>query len=156
MEARAAVTANLIYCSQNQSAYSCGKLLKSVSYQEKRRSVFHKEILHKEEKLCKASEKGNVDEVHHLPSGTYVLDVNFVCVEGYHLSTPLKQAAYFGHKGLVKALLDRRAYVDKEDGYEHTPLHLAAHKGHIDEVQLFPDRGANPNRANLMVELCCT
>ena len=118
-------------------------LLITESYQKERKSVFHREILDDEEKLFEAAKKGNVDNVQHLLSSIFV-DVN--CAPRWALSSPLLVAARYGHKLVVKVLLDRGA--DPNKAGTTTPLYSAARKGHKDVVQLLLDNGANPNEAS--------
>lgn len=60
--------------------------------------------------------------------------------------TPLHLAAFFGHDGLVKALLDHGASVEARstNAMKNTPLH-AASAWHISTMRLLLENGANPN-----------
>ena len=86
----------------------------------------------------------------------------FNCVRGGMLLTPLQEAARYGHKEVVKLLLDRGAECNKASkkygltplymavqgdhfNYGWTPVHWAARKGHKDVVQLLLTKGADWN-----------
>ena len=45
-------------------------------------------------------------------------------------STPLHRAAYFGHIGCAKVLLEAGAMVNVEESWGQTPLFLAAQRAH--------------------------
>jgi hypothetical protein len=57
--------------------------------------------------------------------------------------TPLHHAAYLGHKGIVKALLDVNARVDSLNVSTQTPLVMASMRGHVDVALLFAPLGAD-------------
>ena len=57
--------------------------------------------------------------------------------------TALMKAAYQGHEGVVRLLLDRRANVDIESRHGSTALMKAAACGHEGVVRLLLDRRAN-------------
>ena len=98
--------------------------------------------------------RGDVRGVRRLLS-LGLVDVN--CVKGAALSettwsstlgfgaTPLHWAAQYGHRDIVKLLMDNGAKPDKKDILGRTPLQRTAEKGHTDLVKLLVDRGADPN-----------
>jgi len=61
--------------------------------------------------------------------------------------TLLHLAAFFGHKDLTNALLDRGAEIDARstNPMKNTPLHAAAAGGHVAVVDLLARRGADVN-----------
>ena len=83
-----------------------------------------------------------------------MLDVNSLWNNNVHfgsgapLTTPLVEAAYFGHKDLAKLLLDRGADPNKRNSNGSTPLHFAASCDHTELVRLLLDRGAMPSPTN--------
>ena len=123
-------------------------LLTSESFERKRKSVFHDDILREELELFEASYEGSTEEVRRLLSSGLV-DVN--CVRGKgsdFFLNPLSEAAVAGHKEVVKILLDRGAKIDQQDEHGCTPLYLAAQFNKQDMVQLLLKRGAQPNVAD--------
>ena len=118
---------------------SWNDLLISERFQKEGKSVFRKNL---EKELWLASDAGNADDVRRIFSN-FMVDVN--CVGKRYHDTPLSRASCWGHKDVVKLLLDRGAELNKADKYGCIPLHLAA--AH-DVVQLLLDRGADPNKAN--------
>ena len=121
------------------------ELLSSESYQTKAKSMFKHEILKDEEDLCNAARDGNIEEVTRLLSSG-MLDIN--CVTGSLATTPLWQAAKYGHTDVVILLLKRGAEINKGLINGQTPLHIAADWGHIDVVQLLLDNGAEVDIKN--------
>ena len=91
----------------------------SETYERKRKSVFLKEVSDEEEKLWQAARKGYVEEVQSLLSSIF-LDVT--CVRGIYSATPLCEAAYNGHKEVVKVLLDKGADPNWADKYGGKPI----------------------------------
>ena len=132
-------------CLKVSSAWK--ELLASESYQTKGRSVFQKEILDDEEKLCEAAKNGDVDNVQRLISSNLI---NVNCLSRMtvpYLSTPLWEAAKRGHKEVVLLLLNKGANPNTPaNGY--TPLGIATIWGYTEVVQLLLNRGAEPNRAS--------
>lgn len=62
------------------------------------------------------------------------------------LLTNLWTAAGHGDVARLEHLLDRHgAVADKADEYGHSPLHFAAHAGHVRAVSLLLQRGADAN-----------
>jgi ankyrin repeat protein len=59
--------------------------------------------------------------------------------------TPLHYACLKGHPEMVKLLLDHGADIEARDGYERTPLILAAQGDSLGVVDVLVDRGANIN-----------
>lgn len=59
--------------------------------------------------------------------------------------TGLHAAAASGDSARVKALLAKGARVDARDGYQRTPLHVAAYGRHHDAMRTLVAGGANPN-----------
>lgn len=62
--------------------------------------------------------------------------------------TPLHAAADEGDSSVLSVLLDRGAYVDKQDKTGKTALHLAALRGESSVARSLIDRNANINQAN--------
>lgn len=63
-------------------------------------------------------------------------------------SSPVALAASRGHLRIIELLLDRRADVNREDGYGKNALILAAQQGFKSVVELLLARGANVNHAD--------
>jgi ankyrin repeat protein len=59
-------------------------------------------------------------------------------------ATPLHYAAFLGHAGVVKVLLEGGTHVDPRDRDGRTPLHYAVAGGHAEVVDLLLSYGANP------------
>lgn len=61
--------------------------------------------------------------------------------------TPLHLAAFFGHRDLANALLDRGADINSRstNAMKNTPLHAAAAGGHTPLVEFLLKQGADPN-----------
>ena len=114
-------------------------LLKTESFQNVGASVYRKEI---HDELWQAVIIGQTNEVRHILSSGMV-DMHFKNKEGY---TTLMCAAKFGHKGVVKLLLDRGA--DPNELTITTPLHVAAEYGHPGVVKVLLAEGAEPNILN--------
>ena len=138
-------------CLKVNSTWS--ELFTSESYQKKRKSVFHDEILEDarsfgkdEMKLWLAARHGDTVEVRKLLLRTFVYEN---CVNGWLLSTPLYEAADNGHKDVAQFLLDGGVDPNKADKYGYTPLHQAVSRGYTDVVQILIFGGANPNKATV-------
>ena len=88
-----------------------------------------------------AAKKGNIEAVkQHLDAGT---GVNAKGEVGY---TPLRNAAFYGHKEIVELLIANGADVNaKDDVLELTPLHRAAAIGYKEIAELLITNGANVN-----------
>ena len=126
-------------------------LLTSESYKGKAKSVFHTEILRDELKLCKASQKGETEEVRMLLlSGMVDADNIDSSVHSDSYTSVLRVAADGGHLDVVRLLIDSGADPNKASKqYEgFSPLHHAVKSGRIDVVQLLLDAGAEPNATN--------
>jgi ankyrin repeat protein len=60
--------------------------------------------------------------------------------------TPLRLAAYYGHREVAEVLLHYGAPVDSASSYvRNFPLHLAARRGHSEVVDVLIRHGADPN-----------
>ncbi|RBR24095.1 uncharacterized protein FIESC28_03094 [Fusarium coffeatum] len=57
--------------------------------------------------------------------------------------TDLMIASYYGHRAIVKLLIDKGAKIEAEDGHGRTPLWWAACNGHETTVKLLLDKGAD-------------
>ena len=125
------------------------KLLTSESYNKKGRIVFWQELYDLEAKLGQASEEGNVLRVRKLLSFALV-DVNSAMIWGDTLrtNTPLNVAAFWGHQGVVKALLDGGANPYKEDAFGFTALEMAVLNNEKDVIRLLTSAGTDPNVTN--------
>ncbi len=62
-----------------------------------------------------------------------------------HPGVDLWEAAALGDLHRTVELLDGGASIDAPNADGHPPLNIAAHFGHLEEVQLLVDRGADPN-----------
>jgi ankyrin repeat protein len=60
--------------------------------------------------------------------------------------TPLHFAAYYGHEGFTRQLIEAGAEVDAQGSDRNTPLQYAAKRGQVVVVDLLLDAGANINR----------
>ncbi|PGH23603.1 hypothetical protein AJ80_02384 [Polytolypa hystricis UAMH7299] len=58
-------------------------------------------------------------------------------------STPLHEAAFFGHERIAEILLDKKASVHETNHHKETPLHLAARNGHIKVLKLSLNAGVS-------------
>ena len=88
--------------------------------------------------IFKAIEDGNVEEARRLIEE----DASVVeSTDGFGL-TPLRWAAFYGHKDIVDLLLNRGAKINPKEKGGRTPLYWAAKQGHMDVVDLLVARGA--------------
>lgn len=93
--------------------------------------------------LNMAASNGDMNRVRKLVNGrakAYV-DVNSPDDEG---TVPLIYASCFGHEGVVKALLDAGANVDKQDRNQWSALMWAMTNRHKTIAKVLLDHGANP------------
>ena len=124
------------------------RLLTSDFFQVKAKVVFHDEILEEQRELWQAAMWGKVDVAKRILSRSHVMvDVN--CLGGFNDSTPLGEAASFGHEEVAKLLLQKGAYPNKVDKCGQTPLYWAAtsrHKGGPGVIKILLEGGADPNR----------
>jgi hypothetical protein len=107
-----------------------------ISDEEKRETL--------QKALNMAASNGDMTRVRKLVDGrakTYV-DVNLPDEEG---TVPLIYASCFGHEGVVKALLDAGAYVDKQDRNQWSALMWAMTNRHKSIAKMLLDHGANPD-----------
>ena len=123
------------------------ELLTSKTYQWKEISVFHEAEYDENEKLRRFATYGNVEGMRILLSSG-LLNVN--CRSGVLRTTPLHLAAEYGHKDVVKILLEAEAIVEKVDTYGWTPLQRALSNGHNDVVKVLLNKGANPNANDIL------
>jgi hypothetical protein len=108
----------------------------SLSDDEKRETL--------QKALNMAASNGNVQRVGKLVNGrakSYI-DVNLPDEEG---TVPLIYASCFGHEGVVKALLDAGANVDKQDRNQWSALMWAMTNRHKTIAKMLLDHGANPD-----------
>ena len=119
-------------------------VLTSDRYKTKRRSVFKREIVKDEKKLCTAVDQKNTDEVRMLLASGMV-DVNCKYINEW---TPLHWAAAGGHKEIAELLIESGADVNKADICGWTPLHWAAGEGHREVAELLIERDTDPNVDN--------
>ena len=121
------------------------KLLTSVSYRTKGKSVFQIKIHNDQLRLFIAVEDNDIGTIKRLLVSR-MLDMD--CVIKSH--TPLQGAAIRGNTNLVKLLLDNGADPNKTAHWGHshglTALHWAV--DHKDVVKLLLNRGAAPNQVN--------
>jgi len=93
--------------------------------------------------LILASAAGNSEVVDLLLRAG--ADVNAIDERGW---PAIMRAAYFGHGGIVRALLESGAALDlRETSEGATALQFAARQNHADTVRVLLDAGANPNAA---------
>ncbi|KAH7175728.1 hypothetical protein EDB81DRAFT_18581 [Dactylonectria macrodidyma] len=57
--------------------------------------------------------------------------------------TDLKLASYYGHRVVVKLLLEKGAEIEADSAYGRTPLSWAAENGHEAVVRMLPEKGAD-------------
>lgn len=98
----------------------------------------------KGEELLKAVERNNISLVKALLGKG--VDVNYQNKE--YLTSPLKVAAFWGHRGLVQLLIQSGAKVDIKNHNGCTPLMYAAKHGRSKIVKLLIQNGANINAEN--------
>ena len=117
------------------------ELLSSDSYKRMTKALLI-EKKKNEEKLCLASKRGATEEVGRLLSDR--VDAN---CRGEHIrSPPLHIASRFGHKDVVKLLLNAGALPDTWDIYKRTALIYAAEHGREDVAQFLIGGGADINK----------
>ncbi|XP_062598482.1 oxysterol-binding protein-related protein 1-like, partial [Saccostrea cucullata] len=105
------------------------------------------------ERLLTASRNGQVEVVRDLISrsklGEISLDVNCKGNQKFNRGwTSLHLAAYFGHKNVVKILLENGAGIDVTNPNGDTALHKAAYTGRLDVVRVLLDSGADVTLIN--------
>ena len=141
------------------------ELLKSISYQEKGKSVFRDELNQDQGKLWSILMAKTIAEGNCLLTRKYLvttrnaskfkkilssgmLDVNSTGGP-YHgtiyAATPLVQAAINGDKVLVEILLQNGAEPNQSCGDGRTPLHVAAARDHKDVIEILLDQGGDPD-----------
>lgn len=79
----------------------------------------------------------------------------WIDTKGPYDQTPLHTAAWFGNVDGVKALLERKAYINAQESAksnQRTPLHSAAARGFAPVVEFLLSQGANPNARNIQGE----
>ena len=108
----------ILFSLDYESYHACFKvskawkeLLTSDNFQRKGKYVFGEDVSEDETKLWNASRDGVIEEVRRLLSYG-ILNVN--CVRLGNRATPLCAAAIYGHKEVVKILLEQGANYNKE------------------------------------------
>lgn len=88
--------------------------------------------------IFKAIEDGNAEEARRLiEEDASVIE----STDGFGL-TPLRWAAFYGHKDIVELLLNRGAKINPKEKGGRTPLYWAAKQGHMEVVELLVAKGA--------------
>ena len=90
------------------------------------------------EALCRATREGNTDMVKSLLSGPGATDVNGACER----STPLLEAARYGHEDITRVLIAAGADVKAKDIDGKTALTLAVQGDHEEVVRVLKQAGA--------------
>lgn len=99
----------------------------------------------KNEELVMAAKEGDLEKVKRLvESGA---NVNEITTKGH--TTPLFNAALYGHLDIVVYLVENVAKVNKRSGEHDTALHGAAAQGHLDIVKYLVERDADTNVVDL-------
>ena len=109
-------------------------------------TTIKKEKSYLQQRLLKACELGNLDEVKKIVAGKKVLDLEkCVAQSKTHRDPPLHVAALHGQTDIVRYLVEEEGCkVESRNGYENTPLHRAANGGHLDIVKyLIEERKCN-------------
>ena len=119
-------------------------LLRSDSFVEKGRTVFHNEILKDGLDLQWAAKEGDRDKVVEILS-TKMFYINNHILNPLHHWTPLIEASNHGHRDIVQLLMECGAHLNTPDESGLSPLHHAALKGHRNIVQLLVENGAHLN-----------
>lgn len=97
------------------------------------------------QELLEAAENGDQKRVlEALNNGADINNTDAPC-SGW---TPLHLAAYNGHEGVVRLLIDRGANINIRNVDGLTPLHAVVETGHEEIARLLIDRGANINTVN--------
>ena len=147
----------IFFCLDYESFKNCievsnawEKLLTSASYQKKGKILFGQDI--HQDLLWLASRDGNVLRVKRLISSEMV-NVNYKragWTRYYHYinSTPLQEAALYGHKEVAKVLLDGGADPYIETRLRGPPLLRAAMAGKVDVIKVLLNGGTDPNKPN--------
>ncbi len=91
--------------------------------------------------LLIAAENGNRGQVIRLLDQGVSID----CAGPRHSATALHWAAYKGHVGVVKTLIERGATIDARNSDGRTPLILAAGMGHAKTARILLEAGADRN-----------
>jgi len=96
-----------------------------------------------DEKLMRASEKGNAESVEMLlKKGA---NPNYRDNDGF---SPLHFAAFYGRAKVAEILIRHGAEVNARDNDGNTPLHTAAKWGNVEVVKLLLKSGADPTVRN--------
>ena len=124
------------------------EVIESKPYQIREFYVFDEAIYEPQENLRRFARYGNATKLKELLSSGELLNIN--CRTGVLRTTPLHLAAEYGHKDVVKILLEAEAIVEKVDTYGWTPLQRALSNGHNDVVKVLLNKGANPNANDVL------
>lgn len=105
------------------------------------------------ERLLTAARNGELDVIKDLTTllkrGEINLDVNCKGNQKFNRGwTSLHLAAYFGHKDVVKILLENGAGIDVTNPNGDTALHKAAYTGRLEVVRVLLDAGADVTMIN--------
>jgi len=85
--------------------------------------------------------------------GMLAHDPNLMHVRGGGNSTPLHGAAFKGHTGVVKVLLEAGADVSAKTNNQETPAHWAAAMGRRNALELLIEYGADLDAKDIVIQM---